>query len=140
MTRYCGKCGGEHERRHSYCEDCHAAYMREWRKTHPLNEAHANRDIARSYAFVNKKRGKLAPRPCCICGDTNAEMHHPHHERPLEVVWLCREHHLNWHSFWREAITEIFAAWMAVNVDREGTPVAPASAVADLCDDLAVAA
>ena len=90
----CSKCK-EKDARPSYhdCLACHAAYMREWRKTHPLNAEQRRKDAARSYAGVYKRRGKLIPQPCAICGSPNVEMHHPDYDRPLEVVWLCKPHH-----------------------------------------------
>lgn len=107
----CSKCSKENDRPNQrYCKACHAAYMSEWRVTHPLNAAHKRRDIARSYAKEYRKRGKLIPEPCRICG-AKAEMHHPDHELPLIVVWLCRRCHLDWHSFWRFVSLEAWAFW-----------------------------
>lgn len=85
--------------------------MREWRKTHPLNEAHKRRDSARSTAAVYKRRGKLIPQPCQICGSADVEMHHPDHELPLQVAWLCRACHLDWHAFWRRVSAEAWQWW-----------------------------
>lgn len=98
----CSKCGVEHVRKgQRYCAPCHAAYMRDWRTTHDLNEAHRRRDIARSAAGMAKKRGQIIPGPCAACGDPDAQMHHPDHELPRLVVWLCRPCHLAWHAHWR---------------------------------------
>ena len=51
---------------------------------------------ARSYANVYLKRGKLVRQPCEVCG-ADAEMHHDDYSKPLDVRWLCREHHLDHH-------------------------------------------
>lgn len=94
----CSKCGSGHGRTgQRHCLACHAAYMREWRKTNPLNELQKKKDIARSYAGVYKRRGRLMPEPC-PCGEEKAEMHHPDYDKPLEVQWLCRECHLELHK------------------------------------------
>src|ERR1700681_1994907 len=85
--------------------------MREWRKKHPLTGGAKKRDIARSYAYEYMKRGKLKAAPCQVCGDAVSEMHHPDHELPLQVAWLCRDHHLAWHSFWREASAHAWESW-----------------------------
>ena len=39
------------------------------------------------------RRGLLATGPCAVCGEMQAEAHHPAYERPLAVEWLCRRHH-----------------------------------------------
>lgn len=81
------------------CKTCHAAYMREWRKTHPLNAEQRRKANARAYLHVYVKRGKVAKLPCAWCGAcTELEAHHHDYSRPLEVVWLCRGHHLAVHA------------------------------------------
>jgi hypothetical protein len=72
----------------------HAAYMRRWRRLHPLSEEQRRRDSARSYAGVYRRRGLLEPEPCIVCGAPEVEMHHADYRRPLDVKWLCRFHHL----------------------------------------------
>ena len=111
--RLCSKCSKPHGRAGRYCFDCHAAYMREWRKTHLLSEDHRRRDNARSQANVYKKRGKIVPQPCAVCGAGDAELHHPDHELFCVVVWLCRPCHLNWHAHWRDLVRTTFAKWLA---------------------------
>ena len=32
-----------------------------------------------------------------VCGNPVSEAHHRDYEKPLEVVWLCPEHHRIWH-------------------------------------------
>ena len=81
-----------------YCRACRTAYTREWRKTSPLAEAQRIKDIARSYAAVYRRRGKLIPQPCEVCSSTKVEMHHDDYDKPLMVRWLCRPHHLEHHK------------------------------------------
>ena len=76
----------------------HRAYMREWRKTHPMNAEQRRKDNARSYAKEYVKRGKLTREPCFVCDADDAEMHHPDYDKPLKIVWLCRQHHLYLHA------------------------------------------
>lgn len=92
----------------------HNAYMRKWRKTHPLNEAHRRRGISRAFAGVYKRRGRLAKHPCTVCGSRDSQMHHPDHELPLLVVWLCRPCHLAWHAHWRDLVMKAFAEWLEI--------------------------
>ena len=75
----------------------HATYMRNWRRTHPLNEDQRRKDSARSQAGVYLRRGKIAREGCRDCG-ARAEMHHPDYSRPREIVWLCRIHHAEEHA------------------------------------------
>ena len=71
--------------------------MREWRNTHSLNPEQRLKDNARSYAGVYLRRGKLDRKPCVICGSVNTQMHHEDYSKPLDVVWLCRECHMELH-------------------------------------------
>ena len=96
----CSRCGLQPAARgQAYCLECKAAYMREWRKTHPMNAEQRRRDIARSYVAVYLKRGKISRQPCEECGSTiRLEAHHEDYSKPLEIRWLCRVHHLELHS------------------------------------------
>lgn len=40
------------------------------------------------------KRGRLTKKPCIICNEEKVEAHHPDYSKPLEVVWLCKKHHV----------------------------------------------
>ena len=42
-------------------------------------------------------RGKMKRLPCEQCGARPADAHHPDYTKPLEVVWLCRQHHMDLH-------------------------------------------
>lgn len=39
-----------------------------------------------------------AKAPCRVCGDPNAELHHPDYGRPLFLIPLCRTHHRAAHA------------------------------------------
>jgi hypothetical protein len=41
-------------------------------------------------------KGTIKKLPCFVCGD-HAEAHHPDYGKPLEVVWLCKQHHTEVH-------------------------------------------
>lgn len=96
--KFCSKCGINPQRETGrYCLSCHARYTAEWRKTHPLNEIQRMKDIARSYLGVYLRRGKIKAQPCVSCG-AKAQAHHPDYSKPLDVIWLCRKHHLELHK------------------------------------------
>jgi len=41
--------------------------------------------------------GKLVPQPCEVCGKLEVHGHHTDYDKPLDVTWLCAEHHKAWH-------------------------------------------
>jgi hypothetical protein len=43
------------------------------------------------------RAGKLTRQPCEVCGKPRGHAHHDDYRKPLEVRWLCRDHHLEWH-------------------------------------------
>lgn len=82
--------------------------MRSWRPKHSeLSPEQRKKANARAYANTYLRRGKIKRAPCEVCGAKRAEMHHPDYDRPLDVRWLCREHHLAEH---REVSRETKAA------------------------------
>lgn len=69
--------------------------MRAYRRSHPLTVEQKRKDNVRSYANVYLARGKLKREPCCQrCGDPDTQKHHPDYDRPLFVLWFCRQCHL----------------------------------------------
>ena len=78
----------------------HLEYMRAWRKTHRLKAGSEARKRmnCRAYLHVYIRRGKLAKQACRECGNPLVEAHHADYSKPLEVMWLCREHHLAKHG------------------------------------------
>lgn len=91
------KCGKPNAPSKHYCAECHAAYMRDWRLTHPLTETQTIRGRARSVANAAQHDGRLVPQPCEICGTQETEKHHDDYDKPLDVRWLCRPHHMELH-------------------------------------------
>lgn len=72
--------------------------MREWRKTHPLEGEAKKKANARSYLHMAVRRGKIEKLPCEVCHDPKVEAHHDDYDKPLEVRWLCKKHHLALHG------------------------------------------
>ena len=48
---------------------------------------------ARAKVRAAIKRGELTRQPCEVCGKEEVEAHHDDYSRPLDVRWLCAEHH-----------------------------------------------
>ena len=87
------------------CKDCQKAYKRQ----HYLKnkEDYTNKRRNRHYNSIKNKansfvdyairKGKLTRQPCEECGAEKTEAHHDDYAKPLEVRWLCRSHHRQWH-------------------------------------------
>lgn len=69
----------------------------EWKKAHP------DRRTAHSKVGSALRSGRLTRLPCWVCGQDRAEAHHPDYSMPLDVVWLCREHHAQLHAMTKES-------------------------------------
>jgi len=53
------------------------------------------RALTRSYI----KAGKLIKQPCEVCGyDKYVEAHHDDYDKPMDIRWLCRNHHREHHK------------------------------------------
>ena len=101
INRQCSKCNddlGDRYGKQRYCKKCHAEWMRKFRPKHrELKDGARKKANARSYANVYLKRGIIKKQPCYICGSP-AQMHHEDYSKPLEIIWICRKHHLELHN------------------------------------------
>ena len=84
----------------------HATYRDRWKRENPEKTAdrisrwqQANPEKHRAHVAVMNaiRHGKIVSQPCVVCGDKKSEGHHPDYSKPLEVVWLCRKHHMMLH-------------------------------------------
>jgi hypothetical protein len=60
-------------------------------------------------------RGVLQRLPCEICGNPKAHAHHDDYSKPLEVRWLCPQHHVEHHR-----PRKVVAAERAAGLDLSG--------------------
>ena len=58
------------------------------------------RYLARSILRSAVETGKLIRQPCEVCGNPKVEAHHPDYSKPLEVRWLCHQHHCELEGRW----------------------------------------
>lgn len=63
-----------------------------WRRQNP-QKYRAHLAVQRALAT-----GELVKSSCEICGDPTVDAHHANYARPLEVRWLCRQHHVRLHA------------------------------------------
>lgn len=47
------------------------------------------------------KNGEIQKEPCEKCGNIDAHAHHDDYNKPLEIRWLCRDHHMQEHGLSR---------------------------------------
>lgn len=87
----------------------------EYQRTDAFKQSHAeasakwdaqNRSKKRAHTAVNRaiRNGILTRHPCQVCGSSDSHGHHPDYSRPLDVVWLCPEHHAQLHEEHREHV------------------------------------
>ena len=75
-----------------------ALQSKKWRINHP------EKSKAYRIVFVNVRNGKLKPKPCEMCGNEKSESHHKDYSKPLEVIWLCKKHHMLQHKREKDVI------------------------------------
>lgn len=54
----------------------------------------AYKNVARSDVHKALRNGDIKKKPCEICGVIQVEAHHNNYSKPLEIIWLCKDHHL----------------------------------------------
>lgn len=105
------------------CKECAKADVRRNREENPRpreydrSRYHTNperrkktSDVARDWARRNPEKrkaqwtlgnavrdGRVKKHPCELCGRTDVEAHHYDYSRPLDVMWLCKTHHREFH-------------------------------------------
>lgn len=89
----CSECDKLEE---GWCENCDLIYW--WRKEqYKLDPLYANKIKVRALTRSYIKAGKLIRQPCEVCKDVKVEAHHDDYAKPLEVRWLCKQHHVEHH-------------------------------------------
>ena len=108
---YCGKeyhtkkSSFEKRKRHFCSRSCYSRYRAEFLPKEEQNaygtghteDERKKRAKARSTFNHYMRDNHLERQPCEICGSP-AEAHHDDYDKPLEVRWLCFEHHREWHK------------------------------------------
>lgn len=117
-VKTCNQCRSEH-RRIKYRENPDAVnktgyawrkanrartriYHKNWRDKNPdkirqdtrrKRALYPEKNRARDLLNKATSRGKIKRQPCEVCGETNVDGHHDDYSKPLEVRWLCKQHH-----------------------------------------------
>lgn len=78
------------------------AKVREYQRENPLPHRLANIAYIERYPQKNHARvtlnnavrdGRVIKLPCEVCGDRKSQGHHENYSKPLDVIWLCAQHH-----------------------------------------------
>jgi ribosomal protein S27AE len=82
-----------------YCNPCKNEWARGHRPKHSeLSDDQKKKAVCRSYAGVYIRKGKIKKEPCSNCGNPEVQAHHEDYDKPLEVVWLCKDCHVELHT------------------------------------------
>lgn len=98
---YCFNCKNECERKR-YIEKYNSPQAVQERRR-IVNEKYQNdfafklKKLARDAVQKALKEKVLIKQPCIKCGETNVDAHHNDYMKPLDVIWLCRKHHMEHH-------------------------------------------
>ena len=84
-----------------YYQDMSYVYKpRIWTQANYIKREKMMKQSVRKIALMAVKNGRLTKLPCeyADCTQVKVEAHHPDYSMPLEVLWLCRAHHLELHK------------------------------------------
>lgn len=70
-----------------------------YRREYP-ERCKARREVSKA-----KEKGIIIQEPCSVCGESITEAHHIDYNKPLDVVWLCNQHHREIHIEAKELST-----------------------------------
>ena len=63
-----------------------------------LNKRNPLHSACRLITFNAIRSGKIAKKPCEVCGKSRVEVHHNDYADPFDVAWFCKKHHLEKHG------------------------------------------
>lgn len=96
----CPICNLRPKREYSgYCRVCSNQKQKEFIKSkggawaYATNRGQRHKMVARAYVNTLLQRNQLERKPCEVCGKLETEAHHNSYENPLDIRWLCKEHH-----------------------------------------------
>ncbi len=95
------------------CKECYASMVLKYRRDNmekyreqaaryrrerlAEDGVYAFKDRARKKLWWATKSGKIEKLPCEVCGTKAEAHHHEGYDKPLNVKWLCKTHHMEAH-------------------------------------------
>jgi len=70
----------------------------DWQKQYIKSPERYKQSKARQIIRNGVRDGKIKKMPCVECGNPKSEGHHEDYNKPLEVIWLCTQHHQDLHT------------------------------------------
>lgn len=49
---------------------------------------------ARKIVYSAIRNKSIISKPCVECNNKKTEAHHEDYDKPLEIIWLCKKHHI----------------------------------------------
>ncbi len=95
IKKVCGICGGGFvtaRENQELCGECSGSPAGNYKAQERYRKSNIEKVRARDIISKRVKRGTLKKELCIVCG-VDAESHHPDYRKPLDVIWLCKEHH-----------------------------------------------
>ena len=83
----CIECSFPIRKEDSLCSNC--------KSKQPLSAAF-KQDV-RYFTKACIKKGYIKKEPCAVCRNELVHAHHLDYSKPLDIMWLCREHHHDIH-------------------------------------------
>jgi len=86
------------------CKMCHKSYMSNHSKEHgkEYNREYRKRYPNKYKAHIKVKSAikseNLIKKPCEVCEEERVDAHHDDYLNQLNVRWLCRQCHADWHK------------------------------------------
>ena len=99
-------------------------YNRQWRRKNGYHHEIASKakypekELARRLLREAVAAGVITKLPCATCGIDKSEAHHDDHSKPLEVSWLCRQHHTEVHRPFKGGAIELLPAILPTRAGR----------------------
>ncbi len=72
-------------------------------QTRRYRDRYPERKSAQQAVQTALRNGRLIRGPCETCGSAEVHAHHNDYSKPLDVVWLCHQHHMQSHQAAMEA-------------------------------------